>query len=447
MGMLASIMTRFADQLLRFEGLILLLVAPLLLFPNPITPWAALLLLMLWPLRWQRRGQLSRRTPLDWAVALLLVMLLVGYAQAIDRSLAEPRFWSMLLSLAAFYAVVNTATATRQVWLWAMALVLLGAGIALLGLVGTNWFTDKIVDLGALYGQLPRLLDGTLGPWRRGFHPNEVGGTLAMFLPLTLALWWGAWRLDAAQEWPPRARTAQRVGLTLVLLAQAVVLLLTQSRAALLSLVLALVVLAVVWQWRLALALPVVVPAALWLLSRWGNQLDALPGTNPANLIGRADLWGRALLAIHDFPLSGVGLGMFRRLALLYYPFFDIDPVLADVGHAHNAFLQMALDFGIFGLVAYVAVVLLMLWILWRLHRTLDAGALRLLVIGLGAGFLAMLFFGLLDTMVPVARPSFTFWLFLGLGVAVYNLQAGPQGAAPGVGVGTEPTSLTGMST
>ncbi|QLQ04852.1 MAG: O-antigen ligase family protein [Anaerolineae bacterium] len=107
--------------------------------------------------------------------------------------------------------------------------------------------------------------------------------------------------------------------------------------------------LAVVWQWRLALALPVVVPAALWLLSRWGNQLDALPGTNPANLIGRADLWGRALLAIHDFPLSGVGLGMFRRLALLYYPFFDIDPVLADVGHAHNAFLQMALDFGILG--------------------------------------------------------------------------------------------------
>ncbi|QLQ04851.1 MAG: hypothetical protein HZY76_01200 [Anaerolineae bacterium] len=151
------------------------MVAPLLLFPNPITPWAALLLLMLWPLRWQRRGQLSRRTPLDWAVALLLVMLLVGYAQAIDRSLAEPRFWSMLLSLAAFYAVVNTATATRQVWLWAMALVLLGAGIALLGLVGTNWFTDKIVDLGALYGQLPRLLDGTLGPWRRAFTPMKWG--------------------------------------------------------------------------------------------------------------------------------------------------------------------------------------------------------------------------------------------------------------------------------
>jgi hypothetical protein len=427
MGMLASTMTRLADQLLRFEGLILLLVAPLLLFPNPTTPWAALLLVGLWPLRWWRRGHLSRRTPLDWALAVLMVMLLVGYAQAIDRTLAEPRFWSMFLSLAAFYTVVNTVTSARQVWQWAFALVALGLGVALLGLVGTNWFTDKVVDLGAVYSQLPRLLDGTLGPWRRGFHPNEVGGTLAMFLPLTLALWWGAWRLDAAHGWPSRARTVQRFGLTVVLVAQGTVLLLTQSRAALLSLALALLVLAVVRQRRLVLVVPVVLAGAVWLLQRWGGQLDALPGTNPANLIGRADLWGRALLAIHDFPLAGIGLGMFRRLALLYYPFFEIDPVLADVGHAHNVFLQMTLDFGIFGLIAYVAVVLLTLAILWRLYRTLAAGGLRLLTAGVGAGFLAMLFFGVLDAMMPVARPSFTLWLFSGLIVAVYNLQVRPH--------------------
>ncbi len=439
-------MARLADQLLRFEGLILLLMAPLLLFPNPITPWAALLLVLLWPLRWWRRGHLSRRTPLDWALVVLMVMLVIGYVQAIDRTLAEPRFWSMFLSLAAFYTVVNSVTSVRQVWLWSLVLVTLGAGIALLGLVGTNWFTDKVVDLGALYSQLPRLLDGTLGPWRRGFHPNEVGGTLAMFLPLTLALWWGAWRGDALRGWPQRARLAQRIGFSLVLVAQGIVLLLTQSRAALLSLALALVVMAIVKQWRLVFALPLVLIAAAWLLQRWGGQLDALPGTNPANLIGRTDLWGRALLTIHDFPLAGVGLGMFRRLALLYYPFFDIDPVLADVGHAHNVFLQMTLDFGIFGLIAFVAVVLLTLWMLWRLLREVAAGGLRLLVAGLGAGFLAMLFFSLLDAMMPVARPSFTLWLFLGLIVAVYNLQVRSRviesRAAPDVSTGPL-TSMT----
>lgn len=443
MEMPASNMARLADQLLRFEGLILLLVAPLLLFPNPITPWAALLLIGLWPLRWWRRGHLSRRTPFDWALAILMVMLVVGYTQAIDPTLAVPRFWSMFLSLAAFYTMVNTATSARQVWLWAAGLLALGAAVALLGLFGTNWFTDKIVDLGALYSQLPRLLDGTLGPWRRGFHPNEVGGTLAMFLPLTLALWWGAWRLDAAQGWPSRARTVQRVALTVVLAGQGIVLLLTQSRAALLSLVLALVVLAVARQWRLVLALPLVLLGAAWLVQRWGGQLDALPGTNPANLIGRADLWGRALLAIHDFPLAGVGLGMFRRLALFYYPFFEIDPVLADVGHAHNVFLQMVLDFGIFGLIAYVAVVLLALWILWRLYRTPASAGLRLLTAGLAGGFLAMLFFGLLDAMMPVARPSFTLWLFLGLIVAVYNLLVKPQSLAYGGVTNTTPARQT----
>ncbi len=439
-------MARLADQLLRFEGLILLLVAPVLLFPNPITPWAALLLVVLWPLRWWRQGHLTQRTPLDWALAILMVMLIVGYTQAIDRTLAEPRFWSMFLSLAAFYTVVNTVTTTRQVWQWTLLLVVLGGGIALIGLVGTNWFTDKVVNLGALYSQLPRLLDGTLGPWQRGFHPNEVGGTLAMFLPLTLALWWGAWRLDAAQGWPPRARTVQRVGLTGVLAVQGIVLLLTQSRTALLGLALALVALAIVRQWRLALALPLVLIGAVWLVQRWGGQLDALPGTNPANLVGRADLWGRALLAIHDFPLAGVGLGMFRRLALLYYPFFTIDPVLADVGHAHNVFLQMTLDFGIFGLIAYAAVVVLALWVLWRLYRTLAAGGLRLLVAGLGTGFVAMLLFSLLDTMMPVARPSFTLWLFLGLIVAVYNLQVRPHALERDGVADVPPVQLTNIS-
>jgi len=73
-----------ADLLLRYEGVVLLAAAPFLLFPNFITPVALALLGLPWLARWQRRGALTRRTPLDWPLALFAIMALVGAWQAVD---------------------------------------------------------------------------------------------------------------------------------------------------------------------------------------------------------------------------------------------------------------------------------------------------------------------------------------------------------------------------
>ena len=356
-----------ADLLLRYEGVVLLLAAPFLLFPNSITPLAVALVGLPWLLRWWRYGYLTRRTPLDWPLALLALMALIGAWQAVDPALAVPKLLGILLSLAAFYAVVNSTHAARHVWLWVAALLLMGFGLALLGAVGADWFERKIFNLGGFYRLLPRLPEALRQRLQGGdFHPNEIAGMITLFLPLTLALWWGAWRRRAAPDWPARALRWQRLLLTVIVVTQGVVLLLTQSRSAMLGLLLAAGVVALVWRWRLVGFLPVLGAGVYWLLRSSGHWLWALPGTDPANLLGRMDIWRRALLAVADFPLTGIGLGTFRRLAIAYAPFFDMDPVLADVGHAHNIFLQTALDMGIPGLIAYVAVLLLVAGAGWR---------------------------------------------------------------------------------
>ncbi len=67
-----------------------------------------------------------------------------------------------------------------------------------------------------------------------------------------------------------------------------------------------------------------------------------------------------------------MGVGTFRRLVPLIYPYFLISPD-TDIAHAHNHLLQVGLDLGLPGLISYVALWLLagvMLWRSWRLGRT-----------------------------------------------------------------------------
>src|SRR5205085_2072334 len=66
----------------------------------------------------------------------------------------------------------------------------------------------------------------------------------------------------------------------------------------------------------------------------------------------RAELWSRAMSMLQDFSFTGVGLGMYGKVANVLYPFFLIPPD-AEMGHAHNHFLQVAVDLGIPGLVIY----------------------------------------------------------------------------------------------
>jgi putative inorganic carbon (HCO3(-)) transporter len=79
----------------------------------------------------------------------------------------------------------------------------------------------------------------------------------------------------------------------------------------------------------------------------------------------RVEIWSRALYAIQDFPFTGCGLGAFRRVVPILYPFFTVPPD-TDIAHAHNIFLQTALDLGIPGLVAYLALLGSALVVCWQ---------------------------------------------------------------------------------
>ena len=94
---------------------------------------------------------------------------------------------------ALFYGLVGNVRTERQIALVMEVSVLGGVGIALLGLLTSDWHTNKLPFLAPIYSHLPRIslpafLAGSADPQAGLFHPNMIGGALALLIPFDVAL-------------------------------------------------------------------------------------------------------------------------------------------------------------------------------------------------------------------------------------------------------------------
>jgi putative inorganic carbon (HCO3(-)) transporter len=130
---------------------------------------------------------------------------------------------------------------------------------------------------------------------------------------------------------------------------------------------------------------------------------------------------------IQDFPLTGIGMGAFETVANRLYPFFLLGPD-ADAPHAHNIFLQVAVDLGIPGLAAWLG---LLVVAALRSAKVLAAGrrAGDSWSAGLGAGLLAaqvaLAVHGVVDAAVWGAHSAIAVWALWAIGSVAYNLRYG----------------------
>src|SRR5205814_1186746 len=99
--------------------------------------------------------------------------------------------WGVVLGVCCYYALANGSVQTGQIRRLADGLVAAGVAIGLAGLVGTDWSAARIVALpwlDPLYDGLPSVIRGLPGsglPTANDlFNPREIGGTLALVLPL-----------------------------------------------------------------------------------------------------------------------------------------------------------------------------------------------------------------------------------------------------------------------
>lgn len=409
-----------ANWIAEHELWVLAPVVPPLMFPEilprPAMVASLLLILFLWLVRWVARGYVTVHTPMDIPILGLVIMLPISLYASVNLQLSFPKLTGIILGVATFYSVVNTAQTRRDIWQITGLFLLSGVGISALSLVGTDW-AAKFPTLASIYKHLPQLIRGVTRSPGGGFHPNEVGGTLILFIPLALSL------LLAMVH----SRWLLTASLSLILLITVLTFVLTQSRSAFFGLGVALITLGAIKNHWLRLIFGLIVVVSIVVIWRVGIErighllLDVSEETVSVGTLtfaGRMEVWQRAVYMIQDFPYTGIGLNTFDLVANVMYPFFLIGPE-ARVIHTHNNFLQVGVDLGIPGLVAYLSLLTAFVLMAWRVYRYSNDGALQALAAGLLCGMLAHQVYGMTDAITLGAKPGVVLWAMMGLMAAI----------------------------
>lgn len=342
-------------------------------------------------------------SPIDAPIAALLVCLALALLPVVRWNLALPKIAGILTGCALALLLARLPVRFRP--FLGPGLVLLSVGIVLGGIFVVNWPTDKLPGL----SRIGAMLLAVPSPLRRSVHPNQIGGVVALLLPIALATVLASGK---GRRWRIVAGLA-----TCGLLGGSI--LVSQSRGALLGVLFSLVGLVgwLVWGGRrrtstlmVGLAAVAVAGLTIVLLDGWRGGDDSL-----ATFGGRQALWLRGLLMVADAPLTGIGIGQFPALLTTAYPMFAAE-VDTSLPHVHNWFLQIAIDLGVPGL-------LVICWLLWRIAKGLavSAGQGSVMAAGMLAGLGAYLLYGLTDASALGAIGGLVFWVVIGSGAAWTN--------------------------
>jgi O-antigen ligase len=131
----------------------------------------------------------------------------------------------------------------------------------------------------------------------------------------------------------------------------------------------------------------------------------------------RDDVFGYAIPLLQERPLLGQGAGSFEAV----FPMYPGEDIRLHFDHAHNDYLQFAIEFGLFGLLPLAAFVLLALWhalrALWRRESVYRSG------VGFGAamGIIALLIHSSTDFNLQIPANAATLVVLCAIAVLAGN--------------------------
>jgi putative inorganic carbon (hco3(-)) transporter len=299
---------------------------------------------------------------------------------------------------------------SRLQWLL-QGMVWAGGVIALAGLFLVEWPAQYLFDLRPFLTHLPRLTTTF------SIHSNAMAGAL---LPL-FCLACGIWQLKLS-GW-------QRVLLIVVLVFMGLMLLLTQSRNAWLALLVAWAAYRLWGQIRfsrlaIGLSLLIVLPFTINLLPPAGlahlersvvfvDDLTKAGETDEPSWLSRLEIWRVAGKTLADYPVLGTGLHTFEPVSRANYVYTVVEPAF-NFTHAHNLFLQTAVNQGLVGLLALVGLWGVALRGLWqkRPQVVLENGDWTAV---LGAVMVGLLWFNLFDLLAWEMADGLLIWVLLAI--------------------------------
>jgi len=349
---------------------------------------------------------ISRQLP-SWLVGALALAVVAGGIRGIDAGAGGDHLPGIALGIFCTVGVAEWATSRVRLGAVTLAFLLVGLGFLALGArSSTVPHVSKFLPSVVLTQERPLVklpFYQRLG--RLYLNPNAIGVTALAILVVGAAVLTIP-RLPGGLNGLLRGVALVAVGAGLIMVVA------SQSRAALSALA---VILSVVAIGRLpahmrrrgALALGLLIPVGLWVW--WDSPMVA---SAQATLGARVTVWQEGLQALRTSPWLGIGLNAFRV-------------TWSTAPHAHNIFLQTALDLGVVGLVCYLG------WLGWvwrvvaRLRAAIGADAFpQRLALGAGLALAGIHLYGLVDALALGTKLAILQWWAIGLVLAASALRS-----------------------
>ncbi len=364
-----------------------------------------------------RRGWGLPKTPLNPGLYALIAVWLVSAAFSLDPRMSFEQVWFLVTHVLIFWVLVDYFQRGRQRLVLEAQFILAALVVMLSFLQLLSWYFGLGITPESRVGWF-----SVIGPG--AWLPLAVE---PLWMPLGVTTWLAAYTAPLVMLTAAWAVTTPRRDFRWVLWILSGILLLTIflsfSRGGIIALgagVGAFLLMRIVGSMRsralfsremlpkLAIlgVFIIVGISAVFIISRLPERMsgDAL----------RRDLWNSASEMIVDYPVLGVGPGMFGRALRTYR-----DPAVADdrIGTSHNLYLNTTAEIGVIGLVVCIVLAFLMLrdwWHHWQ-ETPSENGRLRLeavfaALVGVGAQ-------SIFDTFTSTAVVS-VFLLLLAYAVA-----------------------------
>ncbi len=319
------------------------------------------------------------------------------------------------LGVLAMAVVARWCTGTDRIVVAGSVFALVSTGILVVGSVGAaaNLNTLKFIRWNQMLTLQQMEAVSSVGLGLPGMeeeskggrvNPNALGGTALLVLPTCAGL-----VAASLTKWRRRRMTLAIAGMASTV--AAAVMAITLSRTAWAAAITTLALIGLRWRrsrpW-VVLALVVVAAGLASGVHFWRAADAAGFDSSLTNSINeRSTLWLAALRRLRESPWLGIGISSFRG---------------ADTGggssglevpHAHNIWLQTALDVGLLGLLGYVSMLGTLLWGADQAAR--RSGEVGRIAAGAGLSLLAVHLFGMTDAIALGAKVGIFQWLCAGL--------------------------------
>lgn len=311
-----------------------------------------------WLLNRLRKGEGIPATPLNLPILGAVVVWFLSALTSLDARAAVENLWLPLTHTVMFFVLVDLFQRGRQKWVMETAFILCALVILITGLEVASWYFGLGIIPGTAVGWTSVSLIPSAVP-RVALALNVSTWLAAFAAPLIMLV--AAWALTAR-------KSGERRVLWIVAACLTIVLILTFSRGGWLSLAGAM---SVVILFRFTQSPRFrgrrIVPLAIagFMIAMIGMiallVVFAASGDRQSGDDVRIDLWRSAVEMTMDYPLLGVGPGLFGRAWRTYRdPYFARDHLPAS----HNAYLNTSSETGLVGVAMslWMAVVVFMAW-------------------------------------------------------------------------------------